>query len=376
MPLQWVSKDMIIGDFVANALHLFVARERMSAEQCRGLRTSDLKRDDRQNFAAVVRRSSNLVRERLSLLQTDPVHPTETQGTVSVYYMLHLYLLIFFSKKSTLADRFQYGGYVIQFLRLWRVSIQFWPDKAERNLDKCFYPNQTFRHVLMSVQSALMFILGCAIMCPHTPCGLRFLGSDCCEKLFAMVGGWGLLSSWQRNFSFMQMLKKITDMNSVLFFATLGNIWHQTHRSDKCEFDGRLHEDSTLPDADLTDYPTPVTATTRWHEGMRLARVDLTRLGVRHAHIPANVWEMPWLYDPPNPDPDNMPFDEYVGRKYYDPDNDSDYDPDNDSDADDDSSSVPDNDSDTDGDSSSDSSSEGKLDMSHLLFAFTSAYHH
>ena len=182
MPLQWASKDMIIGDYVANALHLFVARERMDVEECRGLRISDLKRDDRQNFAAVVRRSSNVVRDRLTSLQTDAVHPTATQGTAAVYYMLHLYLLIFFSKKSTLADRFKYAGYVCHFLRLWRVSIKFWPNKGERNLDKCFYPNQTFRHVLMSVQSTLMFILLCSIICPSTKCGLRFLGSDCCEK--------------------------------------------------------------------------------------------------------------------------------------------------------------------------------------------------
>ena len=200
MPLQWPSKDMIIGDFTANALHLFVARSRMSAEDVRGLRTSDLRRDDRQNFAAVVRRSSNLVRTHLQSLQNDNVSPTATQGTVAVYGMIHEYLLLFFSKKSTLADRFEYAGYVCHFLRLWRISMKFWPEKSQRNLDKCFYPNQTFRHVLLSTQSAVMFILACSYMCPNTSCGLAYLGSDCCEKLFSMVGGWGELTSWQRNF--------------------------------------------------------------------------------------------------------------------------------------------------------------------------------
>ena len=316
MPLQWASKDMIIGNFTANALHLFVARERMGAEDVRGLRVSDLRRDDRQNFKAVVRRSSNVVRNRLQRLQTDAVHPTATQGTVAVYKMIHFYLMIFFSKKTSLATRFEQGGYVCHFLRLWRVSLLFWPNKKERNVDRCFYPNQTFRHVLMSTQSALMFILACTFLCPTTACGLEWIGSDCCEILFAMVGGWGVLSSWQRNFGWKQFLKKIADQNTLLFMAALGNVWFQTHRSDKCEFDAKLHEDADAPDADLTDYPTPEIAVARWNKGMEQAESDLIQLGVKHLNIPAHAWERPWLFDPPNPNPDVYPFDEYLSRKY------------------------------------------------------------
>ena len=242
MPLQWASKDMIIDNFTANALHLFTVRDRMDAEDARGLRISDLRRDDRQNFAAVVRRSSNRVRTLLQSLQNDNAMPTATQGTVAVYHMIHLYLLLFFSKKNTLVDRFEYAGYVCHFLRLWRVSILFWPDKSERNLDKCFYPNQTFRHVLLSTQSAVMFILACSFMCPNTFCGLEFLGSDCCEKLFSMVGGWGSLTSWQRNFGYMEFLKKLSENNALLHLASQGRLWQPTHRSDKCEFDGRKRE--------------------------------------------------------------------------------------------------------------------------------------
>ena len=114
--------------------------------------------------------------------------------------------------------------------------------------------------------SALMFILTCARVCPNTECLLKFLGSDCCEKLFAMVGGWGCISSWQRNFSFAQFLDKITDSNALFHLASQGNVWIPTHRSEKCEFDGRAHEDSTLPNADLCDYPTADEAARRWRE--------------------------------------------------------------------------------------------------------------
>ena len=184
-----------------------------------------------------------------------------------------------------------------------------------------------------------------------------------------MVGGWGLLSSWQRNFDFMQFLKKITDSNTIIFFASLGNIWHPTHRSNKCEFDNILHEDDNLPDADLRDYPSPAEAARRWHQGMSRAARDLTRLGVHHADIPDIAWSRPWLYDPPNPDPDLDPFDEYLVRKHApnDSDDDSDYDPDDDPDDDSDSESSVDNSSDgddcsassTDSESSDDSDSDG-----------------
>lgn len=140
IPLQWASKDMIIGDYTANALHLFVAREHMTAEQVRGLRGSDLRRDDRQNFAAVVRRSSNSVRGQLQRLQSDTTHPTATQGTVAVYYMIHLYLLIFFSKKNSLADRFEYGGYVCHFFATLAGIHKILEKQAGSQLKKVLLP--------------------------------------------------------------------------------------------------------------------------------------------------------------------------------------------------------------------------------------------
>ena len=235
----------------------------MSVEEIRGLRVTDLRRDDRQNFAAVVRRSSNLVRQKLRALQRHPNTPRSTQGTVAVYGVIHEYLLLFFSRKASLASRFESGGYVCHFLRLWRVSVKFWPRKQERNLQKCFYPNQTFRHILMSVQSGLMFIIACGIMCPHTKCILEFLGSDCCEKLFSMVGGWGILTSWQRNFSYAQFLKKLSDVNALFAIAAKSNVWVPTHRTSKCEFDAKSHEDPSLPNANLKDYPSNVEASAR-----------------------------------------------------------------------------------------------------------------
>ena len=124
-PLQSAAKTMILGRYVASAIDLFLVRNYFDDEQVRNLRTSDLRRDDRQNFAAVVRRSGKLVIAILELLQHGTNGGHDTQGTVEVYKMLSMYLLIFFSVKATLADRVQYAGFVCQFLRLWHVSIRF-----------------------------------------------------------------------------------------------------------------------------------------------------------------------------------------------------------------------------------------------------------
>ena len=359
MPLQWASKEMLIGNFEANALHLFEARNQMTAEEVRGLRVTDLRRDDRQNFAAVCRRSSNVVRQHLRNLQAGP-RPHDTQGTESVYGMIHEYLLIFFSKKMSLANRFEIAGYVCQLLRLWRVSIKFWPNKEERNLDKCFYPNQTFRHVIMTCLSACMYIIMCRELTPNSECLLYLIGSDCCEKLFSMVGGWGILSSWQRSWTFSQFIKKIEDANLLFRFQARG-IHVQTHAHEKCEFQNNLHEDMELPDADLRDYPSDDVVEARFRLGMLRANAKCLELGVYHQHIPAAAWLRPWEHDPPNPDPAEMPYDEYLCRKmggWSDDSQDSDFHPLSDSDnssTDEDDGSSTDEDDDSSNDEGGDS---------------------
>ena len=361
MPLQWASKEMTIGNFEANALHLFEARDRMTAEEVRGLRVTDLRRDDRQNFAAVVRRSSNVVRQHLRELQVGP-RPLDTQGTESVYEMIHEYMLLFFSKKKSLIERVEIAGYVCRFLRLWRVSIKFWPNQQERNLTKCFYPNQTFRHVVMSCLSAVMYIIICGLLCPNTECLLLFIGSDCCEKIFAMIGGWGVLTSWQRAWTFAQMLKKLADSN-LLFRLQNHGVHVQTHTHEKCEFQGRLHEDMGLPDADLTDYPTIAEVISHFRRGTLRATRRARQLGVYHRGIPAAAWMRPWEHDPPNPDPTDNPYDEYLCRKtgggeWSDDSDDSDFEPSDSSLPDDSDNSSPDD----SGDSSSDDSDDGASD--------------
>ena len=115
-PLQG-NKKMRIGRYTATANDLWLVRQRSLADSdhVQSLRLPDLKRDDRQNFMAVVRRSSNKTRAMLVELQDEH----RTQGTHAVYRMIHKYLLLFFSKTISLLERVEHAAYVVRFLRLW-----------------------------------------------------------------------------------------------------------------------------------------------------------------------------------------------------------------------------------------------------------------
>ena len=92
---------------------------------------------------------------------------------------------VIFSKKQIIL---QHAGYVVRFLRLWRLHVKHTRDQCTQTN---FYPNQTFRHVLLSCMFAVMYIIACRDQSPEKPICLHRLGSDCCEKCFSMTGGCG-----------------------------------------------------------------------------------------------------------------------------------------------------------------------------------------
>lgn len=211
----------------------------------------DLKRDDRQNFMAVVRRSSNKTRRMLVEIQDE----NRTQGTHAVYHMLHKYMMIFFSKTLSLLQRIdEHAGYVCRFLRLWGLNIKF---GRERSVKENFYPNQTFNHILLSCMSAVMYMIASRDLASGQKVCLDKLGSDCCEQCCSMADGWGATSSWRRNFNFAQFLKKVEDFDCLQQLEAGGMFRYKAHTVPrKCEFDATYHEDTTLPEAGLR--PTDV----------------------------------------------------------------------------------------------------------------------
>ena len=294
-PLQG-AKRMWLGRYLASANDLWLCRDAALRDHVRNLRLPDLRRDDRQNFMAVVRRSGNVTRAYLRDLRQQH----RTDGTLAVYELIHRYLMLFFSKKQTILQRVEHAGYVVRFLRLWRLQVVHQPGLS---VGTNFYSNQTFRHVLLSCMSAVMYIIACRDLAPARPICLHLLGSDCCEKCFSMAGGWGVTSSWQRNMSFATFLEKCDDFGCLQQMQADGSFRYKAHTvPSKCEFDGRIHgETNDIPDADLTPVPrlhTDDILREYWERGQRQATADATRLGV-HIHVPRAVWNRPWEHDPP-----------------------------------------------------------------------------
>ena len=295
-PLQGV-KRMVIGRYLASANDLWLVRRRTIADNdhnIKGLRLPDLKRDDRQNFMAVVRRSSNKTRRMLLELQDEH----RTQGTHAVYRMLHKYLMLFFSKTESVLKRVEHAGYVCRFLRLWRLQIIH---DAELSVQQNFYPNQTFNHVLLSCMSAVMYMIACRDLTPAQLIFLDKLGSDCCEQCYSNAGGWGPTSSWRRNFNFPQFLKKVEDFDCLQQLDASGLFKYKAHTvTKKCEFDHSYHEDTTQPAAVLA-----VTEATfsnalivkHWNIGQNLAVQHAIELHMND-NVPDAAWAAPWEHDP------------------------------------------------------------------------------
>ena len=307
-PLQGV-KRMRIGRYTASANDLWLVRQRTLADQdhVKGLRLPDLKRDDRQNFMAVVRRSSNKTRRMLVELQDEH----RTQGTHAVYRLIHRYLMLFFSKTESLLRRVEHAGYICRFLRLWRLQIVHDPDLT---VQKNFYPNQTFNHVLLSCMAAVMYMIACRDLAPGQPICLHKLGSDCCEQCFSMAGGWGPTSSWRRNFDFVEFLKRVDDFESLQQLEADGEFRYKAHTvPSKCEFDRSYHEDTTLPLADMI--PTPhgfsdELIAKHWKIGQMQAVEHALELHIND-NVPEAAWQSPWEHDPPTRD-----AREYMARNY------------------------------------------------------------
>ena len=95
------------------------------------------------------------------------------------------------------------------------------------------------------------------------------------------------------------------------------HVQQQTHRSEKAgEFNNKLHEDMTLPDADLSVYPTISGMREAWRAGKTDATTTCLGLGCKHAGVTDDMWKSPWKWDPPNPRVREA--DEYLMRKYRD----------------------------------------------------------
>jgi hypothetical protein len=251
-----------------------------------GLRMSDVTRDDRMNFLACVRRSSNKV---LGLLESRLRGKLATLGTETLLEVNKLFMLVFFGKKCTLRQKVRYCGYIVTLLRLWRISCLTNPSIT---LHKNFLPYQTFNHVVMQCMCAVLYIKLFRDFCPSAECALGFLGSDACERLFAEAGGFGAIASHMRNYNFKEFCDFVTKSNTIedLKCGKDGITWYA--RASKTEYQNKYHEDVHAPNADLKDYPSDIEMKASWERGADDARAKCVELEMKGG-IPDDLWADP-----------------------------------------------------------------------------------
>ena len=209
------TKDICLGPYGVDAGNLNLLKMWLKGEAPLG-GTSDaaIRRTDRQNFEHVAHRQSRKVTENLRKLQQRGA--ADTLGLVIVYECLREFMLIWFSETSSLLDRINSAGYVIGLLT--RLKLHVTKTKGKTVLGN-FWPNQSCRHITWGCLSAVFIVLlhsrqnkGKA-KGKESVCALHLTGSDCLERFFANLGGFGKFASWQRNFTFGDAVSMTTKMN-------------------------------------------------------------------------------------------------------------------------------------------------------------------
>ena len=219
-------------------------------------------------------------------------------------------MLIFFSTKRTVRQRIVDCGYVLAFLRHWRLWVWIKGSKAkDRVIDitlmHSFLTRQTFQHTCMSVMMVLNTMRMFRDCCPELKMSLADLGSDCCESLFSSLGGHGLVSTASRDFNYHDARAAIDDM-------TLLHLWKLEARGDnpddfrklrKGEFLGECQENQELPDAPMSGGEAHLNdddMVTALDEGIEEARRKMVLLDMARdiqKFDSGKAWRNPELYD-------------------------------------------------------------------------------
>ena len=273
-----------------------------------GLLKSDCDRDDQQNFETICRCTGTKARAAIAAMTEEGIH---TDSMLSYLRLVSRYLLIFFGKKNTLAERVRSCAYVYTYLRLWRIHVWL-TAKTNTNVTvrERFLTRQTFEHTVMSVQMALNQIRMFRDVCPDLPAVLWLLGSDCCESFFSELCGHGRVNTHARDFNYGDARSTIDDLTLYLIYLQElkdGGV-NLDRKQRKGEFLSEAQEDSAMPDALLhgpAAYPSDAEMVELVEAGCEEAREEMERLGMKdlvynykHPHTPdLNAWLEPERMD-------------------------------------------------------------------------------
>ena len=231
------SRHPVLGKYAATLNH---AQAVFDSGGDHRLHANDCCPQDRQSVGTPTRVSGYRVIDALVRLEQEGKE-ANVLGTRTVLEMLADYQSIFFSTKATVEDRIEKASYIMNFLRLWSWSVQ---QDGLLDLATNFYSQQTYRHVILSLHTAIYLVCVTRDYCPEMSIfeALRSTGSDICERTFSMVGGFGRYQSGKRNFTFEMFVSMLEKQGVVEGLLNKGGGLAYRSAMKKGEWDERLHD--------------------------------------------------------------------------------------------------------------------------------------
>ena len=214
-PLRSAAKTIKLGQYTVGAEQLNLLKTNLKGLRALGgISAAAIKRADRQNFKQVAERQSLKVTKNLRTLESGGY--ASTLGLAIVYECLREFMLIWFSETRSLKERIESAGYVCGLLTRLKLRVS----KTEGlNVTNDFWPNQSYRHIMWGCLTAVWIALLHSRQNKgkkrgdESVCALHLTGSDCLERFFANLGGFGKYASWQRNFNFFEAVHSTGRIN-------------------------------------------------------------------------------------------------------------------------------------------------------------------
>ena len=307
--------------------------------QSAGLWRTDVRRQDRQNFMACVRRAGYRTRRALVALQpagplnmsgaspqliarayvannSDPLSLSvldavflgrdnrpwgskdltkpgdiRTHGTVAFYVLNAAYMLIHHSRYFGDLQRVRFAGFTNMFVAHWRCWVMKTPNLTLKNN---FLTKECYSDLVLSCHEAVLQTIVFAMHAPSLPLGLKFSGSNVCENSFSSAGGYrGIFGN--RNYTILDYLEW-EEKQYVMRCLEIAGIRRGRAQHRKQEWDSRYHEpnlSSVELDRILTEHHRNVLKTRSWNAGAMDASIFAEMLGLK-VGVPQQAWDDPW----------------------------------------------------------------------------------
>ena len=266
--LDHQSRSMRMGTFLVHLNHVREVYERFDFSE-HGLRSTDIDRDDKQNWRSAQRLSFKCIQTLME--RTGNLLNCGTKTYLEIVWM---YVEVFHSTVASLYTRIMYAATISNFLAIWQNWVRLTP---RLTLKENFVSTQTYIDVVLSCHSAVNLVCFMRDNFPDSECHLAEAGTDCCETTFSSLGQWVgnhhnyTLEDMLRNRSHQIRLEQLrADPNGPKFAKPHPkgeSIWHQ-------------QKTSVDDNADLKKYPLVGEEIKAWKEGILKARKMAAKVGI------------------------------------------------------------------------------------------------